>query len=158
MIFLTPPPHVGEVALQDIVLTEAIVRSEWPSFICDGCHFKMLCFWESVRETWIRGDKMLGVPVHMLGELSLDPLNPPVTPWSDIIPCCLFWYRQPLKNTDRGHRIYYRNENKQAGDKWDLISSTKHIITYNSWDTLKLLNTGCVCGGVITVVKMQSAL
>ena len=45
-----------------------------------------------------------------------------------------------LKIYTERHRIYYRNENK-TGDKRDLISLTKHIITYKSWDALKLLNT-----------------
>lgn len=45
----------------------------------------------------------------------------------------------------------------RTGDKWNLISSAKHIITYNSWDALKLLNTRSGRRS-LTVVKMQCAM
>lgn len=46
------------------------------------------------------------------------------------------------KYRQRGTESITEMKINKTGDKWDLISSTKHVITYNHWDALKLLNTG----------------
>ena len=58
------------------------------------------------------------------------------------IPHAPYWFRKSVdKYIQRGTESITEMRINKTGDKWNLISSAKHIISYNSWDALKLLNT-----------------
>lgn len=107
-----------------------------------ACHFKMLFHkkpalflgvgWGAL-DVWCQNAWCHSA--HSWRTFLQESLSPPVTP------CDPRWFRKAVeKYIQRSTESVTEMKINETGDKWDLTSSTKLIVSYNSWDALKLLN------------------